>query len=114
MSDARPIDRPSPGYWMVTLRRGGVPVPACIRWVQTTHEPEFPENLMERSRFLIAEINGEPVDMASVWERRGRPITEAEYLFQIADHAWAREHSPYDPKADPTKPVDFNDMPVIF
>jgi hypothetical protein len=114
MNQPRRIDRPEPGFWMMRLVKGGPEVPAAILRVQTTHEPGEPSNQMDRSPFLVALINGEPVDLATVWERRGRPVTRAEYEFQLADGDWHRAYAPDHPKANPTKPIDTLTVPLPF
>lgn len=110
----RRIDRPEPGHWLVRLVRGGPLVPARIFWAQTTHEPGNPENLMERSPFLAAEVGGDVVEVDSVWHRRGTPITEAEYRYRLAEMQWATEHAPAEAIAKPRQPVDFTAIPLPF
>lgn len=61
---------------------------------------------MDRSGFLAAFINEEPVALDHVWLRRLRPITEAEYRYRCADAAWLRQNEPEHPAADPTKRID--------
>jgi hypothetical protein len=102
----RQIDAPQPGFWMIRLVKGGPEVPARIFRHVTTHEPGAPGNAMERPSFLVAEIAGEPVDLDDVWLRSGREITQAEYQFQVADHAHAREWRPRDAKANPRHAID--------
>ena len=106
---ARQIDRPEPGSWAVRQTKGGVEVAARIFWCG--HEPGEPTNLLERP-FLDAEINGERVPPSRVWERRGRPLSEADYRWMLADRAWAREHAPHDPAANPHQPVDWLTAPI--
>lgn len=85
MSEARDMNKPQPGWWLVRPVSRGDFVPACIRWVETTHEPGNPENLMERSRSLGAFVNETPVALEEVWHRRGLTITEEEYNLAILD-----------------------------
>lgn len=42
------------------------------------------------------------------------PIAESEYRFLLAHSAWAREHAPDHPKAQPRKAVDFNTIRLPF
>ena len=107
-------NKPEPGYWLMKLGKGTVESPCSIQLEQTTHEPGNPENVMDRSPFLVARINGEPVDIELVWERSGRAITKAEYLYHIADAEWLRQHQPDHPKANPTQKVDFLKVPLPF
>lgn len=111
---ARRLDRPEVGFWTVRLVSGGPAVPARIFWAQTTHEPGNPENRMERSRFLAAEIGGEVAEVDDVWLRRGTPITEAEYCFRVAEMQWAKAHAPIEPIANPRRRVDLSAMPLPF
>lgn len=110
--EARVISEPRPGLWAVRLTKGGVEVAARIFWTACPDcgavvEPgSWPPNIAERSPMLAAEINGEAVMLDAVWLRRGRAISEAEYRWLLADRAWAKEHRPDDPAADPMRAVD--------
>ena len=116
MIDARPLSMPAPGYWLIRLVKNGPPVAASIRWVETTVEPGVPENDMAgtRSRFLVAYINGEPVDIDRVWLVRGHPIDAAEYRYRCAVTDWAIQHAPETPEATPTKRVDLARIAPIY
>lgn len=106
MHEPRRMDRPEPGHWRMRLIKGGPLVAACICWVHTEVELDEPGNLMERSPFLAAFINGKPVALSEVWERRGEAIDEATYKFMLADAAWAAKHAPDEPIAEPRRPID--------
>lgn len=106
MDERRDISRPQEGYWLVRLVKKGPLVPAAIIREHTTAEPGNPTNKMERSPTLAAYIAGNPCDIDKVWLRRGAPISEAEYKYQVADGEWARSYAPNDPKAEPNKPID--------
>ncbi len=107
---------PHPGYWLVRLAKGGPAVAACIRVVQTTAEPDNPENDMAgaRSPHLAAFVLDEPAALDRVWNWRGAPITEGEYKFQCAIAAWARKYSPDEPIANPRKRVELKNIPIPF
>jgi hypothetical protein len=110
---------PEPGYWAISLTKGGVEVAARIYWTScpdcgSVIDDSFPPNISERSPTLAAEINGAPVAIEEVWHRRGRDIDEAEYRFLIADRAWARQHAPNRPEANPTTRVDPLTAPLPF
>jgi hypothetical protein len=105
---------PQPGYWLMQLVKGGPRVAACIRIVHTTHEPGNPSNLMERSSFIAAFINGEPADLARVWLWHGEPITKAEHDFRVAEARWAKKHKPDEPVANPRRPIDLLQAPLPF
>lgn len=109
--DPRYLERIEPGFWKMRLVRGGPEIPACIRWIHTTHEPGEPNNAMERSPFLAAFIAGEPVELLRVWDWRSDPITEADHNFRVAEAEWARAgahtYARSEPLANPRKPVDW-------
>lgn len=110
-----PSGGPEPGYWVIRLVKGGPPAPACIRWVETLHEPGLPENVMERSRFLAAFILEEPADLDAVWRARQREeITEGDYRFRVDDQRWAKGFKPREAIARPRQRVDWYDTPPAF
>lgn len=108
------MSKPECGYWLIRLIRNGPLVPACIQRVQTMHEPGEPENTMERSPFLAAFINGEPVHIDRVWMVRGQPIAEAEYKYRCALTDWAQQHAPDMPEATPTKRIDLAQIAPVY
>lgn len=110
----RPNNDPQPGYWKIRLVKGGPYVPACIRRVQTTHEPGRPDNIMERSPFIAAFILGAPADLAEVWSRRGHEITKQQHDHLVAVARWARRNQPDEPIAEPSHRIDWNRTPVRF
>jgi hypothetical protein len=113
-SAPRRIDKPEPGYWLVKAVKRGPLIPAAILWLDTRSEPGNPDNLMERSPHLCGFLAGEPVSPWSIWERRGIPIDEARYRFEVADGAWAKEHAPQEPKANPRQPIDLTALPPLY
>lgn len=114
MNQGRRIDRPEPGHWAIRLVKGGPEVGACIRWEHTTAEPGRPTNMMDRSPFLAAYINGEPVALQDVWTRRGRHITPDEYRHLVTDRQWCATYAPHLPEANPRKPVDLRNLPPVM
>ena len=110
----RRIDKPEPGFWLMRLRKGAPEVPAAIKLIHTRYEPALPTNLMERSPFLAAFIRGEAVSLSDVWERRGRPITEAEYEYQLRLSGWAKTTTERTPLAQPRETVDLGSLPPLF
>lgn len=95
MRESRDITKPLPGFWMIKLVKNGPEVPACIRLVHTTADPDCLSNLMDRSPFLAAWIGNRTASLDEVWQRKGRAITAEEYDLRI------RELS-----GDPTQPID--------
>ena len=108
------MSQPETGHWLIRLVKHGPWVPACIALVETTAEPGEPENIMERSPFIAAFINGEPVDIDRVWLVRGQPITADEYRFRCAVTDWAMANAPESPEATPTKRIDLLQAPLPF
>lgn len=113
-AEPRAISKPQPGHWLIRLIRNGPLVPACIRRVQTTHEPGAADNQMERSAFLAAFINGEPVDIDRVWMVRGQPISRQEHDYRCAVTDWAMQHAPETIEAQPTKRIDLAHTAPIY
>lgn len=113
---SRDLARPQAGWWLIRLAKGAPRVAACIRSVQTTHEPGQPDNDMTgtRSPFLAAFVLDEPVDIDRVWLTRGEVITESEYRYRCADHAWLEKNDPGHPMAAPAEPIDLLTAPVPF
>ncbi len=81
----RDLGNPRPGFWFIRPVSRGPFVPACIRLINTQQEPGNPENEMDRSPSLGAFINGNPVALADVWERRGAEITEEQHDLAVMD-----------------------------
>lgn len=103
---SRRIDRPECGFWLLRLVKGGPEVPARIYRQTTTCEPGNAENAMDRPGFLVAEISGEPVEIESVWHRRGREIDSYEYAVALESQIHDRIFRPQSPSANPTKRID--------
>lgn len=114
--NARPLLSPIPGYWLIRLNSRGPRVPAAIEWHETIVDPDFPENDMRgtRYRYLAATINGEPASLDDVWLSKGSAITAAEYRFRTAESRWAKKYAPDEPIANPRKPVDLNQIPLLL
>ncbi len=55
-----------------------------------------------------------PVEIEDVLLRGVEPVTEAEWQYLVAHQAWAAEHAPNHPKAEPRRAVDFNTIPLPF
>jgi hypothetical protein len=110
------LAQPQPGFYKLSLVKGGVLVGARITYGPTC-DPDTGEAL-DRSWFFAGEINGkpdtnprpEPSDAVyMIWER-GIRITEDEFNYLIDHRAWAAQHQPHLPEADPRKPVDLRTL----
>ena len=94
-----------PGYWMARFVRNGPFVPMLIEWCD--HEPGNPANILDTGPYLIAIVAGEHRDpIAAFCAHEKRPISRAEYLYQIADLAWCRQYKPDEPKLSPHRRID--------
>lgn len=98
-------DLPQCGYYERRLHKHGVFVPAVIfreREIDPiTGEPTGQD-------ILRCQVGEKLVDPVLEWPRLFRyPISQSKYQFEMADAAWARQHAPNDPKANPQLGVDF-------
>lgn len=112
------LNRPEPGTYRIRRAKGAVWVPVLIYrpCACTINGPD--EHLWQddcdRYPPLTALVDGwEEVAPMSVWNNC-RPISRADYDHMVATHAWAREHSPDHPDANPTRPVNLGGMRSIF
>lgn len=115
----RVINQPQPGYFKMRLVRKGPFVPAIIympcpcvpqgfaiapcQWLEPT----------ERSRFLIAEIDGGDAEVERVWIG-GHPIDLPEWQYLTDAAAWDRDNAPYAPATNPRRSINLNEMPPAF
>lgn len=106
-------DVPQCGFYQRRLVKGGVFVPARI-WREPALDPVTGEPTGED--ILRCELGEEPRDPVLEWDRLAKnPISREKYQFEMADRTWARQYAPGDPKANPTKPVDFGNLkPPVF
>lgn len=68
-------------------------------------------------RFIDGEVKGDPspapnLDVCRIWNY-GEPITEAEYRFMLADADWCRTYQPDAPQANPRRPVERAQAPLV-
>lgn len=123
MTDVPRIDQPRAGTYSMKLAKGALQVAVRI-W---HGQPIIDGEVQDRSLRWCAEVDGEtdrplynddglvvgrePIDAAEVWERCcGRPISEHEYRFLLRRKAWAVEHAPDHPAANPYKPIDLRTL----
>lgn len=114
--DPRPrqMDKPEEGWWLVRTSQKAPWCPACIRLIETWHEPGIPENRMQRSPHLAAFISGRPVATAEVWNRRGKVITREQYDSLIAEIKSNLFANRYEPRSTPYQPVDLSRVAIPF
>jgi hypothetical protein len=114
------IDEIRPGFYRVRRVRSGPWVGAEVALedgvvtVSFDGEPQasVPHDEVE-ALIIEAVTEGEafrhPI-LAVCWF--GEPIDEADYRHLLATAAWARQHRPGHPAANPDKPVDINQVAV--
>jgi 5'-3' exonuclease len=97
---------PQCGFFKRRLDRQGPWVGARI-W--RTPEKDLETDEPTGRDVMRCEVNGKPRDPVIEWPRLfNYPCREDDFRFEIADADHARRYRPDDPKADPTKPIDFN------
>jgi hypothetical protein len=122
-----PIWPPTPGFYAMSLTRGGPRVAVRIWFGHAVIDGDE----QDRGDDWRCEIDGRcdfierdrdtgykcrvalPVDRA--WPLCAKqPIEESEYRYLVAHARWAKQHQPYHPKSSPQQAVDFNTMPTPF
>lgn len=107
------VDDPVAGFYRMALRSGAAPVGVRI-WHGAPLDPVTGEEL-ERGWRWQAQVNGELVELETVWPRCAREtIDEREYRFLTERAAWARENAPTSPHANPTRRIDPMTAPPPF
>lgn len=110
--------RPQVGQWLTKLVKGGPEVAVAIEMRAVEHEPDEPGNDMRGSRSptMVGIVEGKVVDPWAVWRMSlyGRAIARTEYEFRVANAAWAREHAPNEPIANPRARIDMMSAPLPF
>lgn len=103
INQGRSLDNMTPGFYKMSLAKGAPDVGAII-FLPCPMDPfyGFP---MDRPRHLCAMINGREVDVWQIGTRAAERITQAEYEYLIADRAWAKQHAPDTPEANPYKAI---------
>lgn len=103
-------ETPQCGFYLGRLIRKGPLVPSRI-W--RSPEVDFMTGAETGSDLLQCEIAGERRDPVREWPYLCKsPIGREEFDFQMSDGAWAKAHSPDEPKANPREPVDLTKAPI--
>lgn len=109
----------TPGLYAVRMRKGAVEV-ACKVAYGPARDPLTSE-LLDRSPMWSIWINKpdtEEPDYCSPAVRPymliGRPLSEQDYRFLLADRQWASEFEPSSPEANPTRRVDLATLQSPF
>lgn len=109
MTAPRQIDKPRPGFFAMRLVKGGPEIAARI-YLPCPLDPEFCGPL-DRSRHLLAEVNGEekPDWVYRIWTG-AREINKAEFHYLRDDAAWCRRFAPHEPRANPRQTINSRQM----
>ena len=106
-------DVPVSGHYRMRLRQGAV-FSAIRIWHGPPLDPVTGEELDRGHRWQCT-INGQLADLERAWPRcAADAISKAEYDYLIGRQAWAQQHAPGSPDADPTKPIDLLSAPLPF
>ena len=124
-TEARPLLRPRPGFYVLRMKRGAPLVPTLIYQscpmvlpqpsaVGGPHPDEWCRPLDRCPRYG-ALIDGKRIPLDRVWTARSlKPVSAAEYAFRIGPlRRWARGN-PQMPEARPDQPVDLARLPPLF
>lgn len=98
-------------WWQCKLAAGAAWTPA--RMWRIEERDEVGDLLYDVEYF--AEIDGVATDplQPSAWPY-WQPITRAEWQYLTDRAAWAREHAPSDPAAQPNRRIDHNHISSLF
>lgn len=127
MAALTPIWPPVAGYYAMPIARGGMPVAVRIWFGHAIIDGEE----QDRGLDWRCEIDGEPdrieEDGATGWSGRvprdvheawpfcaRHAIDEKEYRFLLKRAAWAREHQPDHPAANPRQRIDVRSLKPGF
>lgn len=104
----RRVDEPEPGFFELSLVRGGPKVAGQIvhedgRWHAVIDGQPFPAMA---DPLLCRQV-------MKLWHH-GRPIDESAYRFRLATKDWAVQHNPDHPAARPRQPISLVAMPSLF
>ena len=113
-------DQPRPGFYRMRRVKGGPFVavsigPRCPMVLPDQYiDPDEWCRPYDRSRPLIAWVDG--VGDADPWKvyPRCHPVDQAEFLYLVDSRAWARIHTPQAPEANPTAPINIEKVAPIF
>jgi hypothetical protein len=107
MNRADRVYADKPGLYAITLAKNA-PEVGCLVAYGPPIDPLTGETLDRSYRWSVW-INGKEVHNSPAQYDRlliGRVITEAYYRWLLADRAWARQHAPDSPEANPRQRVE--------
>lgn len=108
MLQSRVIDQPQPGFFLLRLVRKGPWVPAAI-----CHDSDGWHAVINGER---GDSHADPAHAPGVFRiwHGGRVCTEAEYHHRLHVRAWAEQHMPQHPAAQPRAAIDLQSLPPLF
>ena len=116
MTAPRDIANPRPGFFKLRLVKDGPWLAARI-FLPCPIDPEF-GHPMDRSRHLLAEVDGAFVEPPTAWVFRiwtgAVEIAEAEFNYLRDDASWCRQYAPAEPRANPRQSVDPRRTAPVF
>ena len=102
-------DEPHCGWFRTRLVRDGVPVPAVI-WME---QPVDSSGALDGDEYLRCKIHNKEVDPYKAWTWLCKdPISEATYNYMRDLLAWAAEHAPDSPEANPHLSIQWGKVPA--
>lgn len=102
-------DDPQCGWFQRRLVKDGIMVPARI-WMD---QPTDDEGDLVADEVLRCEVNGEYAKPEDQWTWLcGNPIRESDFHYMMARKAFAEEHAPHEPAANPRQPINWLDVPT--
>ena len=105
---------PMAGHYKTRLVRDG-PFVAVRIWLAVTPDPDYPDNVMDRSPQWHALADGKEYDVLRLWPWCAKhPIAEPDYRWMLDAAAWDRKYVSNAPAAQPFEPVDLGRMKPIF
>lgn len=108
VEQARAMQTPHPGYFMIRCCRLCPEVAAAIFWC--SHEPGLPENVVDQP-YLQGQIALTLTDPIEIWTRPKREISREFYERELAWHRWAEKNAPAHPDFLYRRPVDKGTAP---
>jgi hypothetical protein len=107
------VDQPQAGFYTTRLARRALPVPVRLAFTQ----PVVEGRKLDRSPRWVVVIDGRlsDDDVFETWAWcAGHPIARSEYRFLLRRRAWAHQHAPEHPAANPREPIDVRQLKPAF
>lgn len=109
-----------PGFYKCKLVKGGPWVP--VRLAMSIAKDPITGEQLDRSPRLVgwiggmelpAIVGGRERDIEDLWSWL-HEIDEVEHAYLLRAGAWAQEHAPHLPEANPLEPIDLNELEPLF